>query len=127
MPYGELARWMVIFLPIGLYHLWHERYRWHWSLKLLASAAAIACTICMWAGMLSLFARPSPVIAQDPTIVLSQQDIYPLLVEADGSCYHQEGCVYVKPGAMPITLVQAARQKIPADERCNPQRYGNKN
>ena len=127
MPYGELARWMAICLPIGLYHLWHERYRWHWIVKLLVSAAATACTICMWTGALSLFGRPNPVMAQSPSAMLVQQDIYPLLVDADGACYHLEGCVHLKPDALPITLMQAARQGIPADERCNPPRYNNRN
>jgi len=127
MPYGELARWMAICLPIGLYHLWHERYRWHWSLKILVSLAATACTACIWAGALSLLGRPSPVMAQSPAFVPIQQDTYPLVVDADGSQYPLEGCVHAKSGALPITLVQAARQNIPADELCNPPRYDNRN
>ena len=127
MPFGELARWMAICLPVGLYHLWHERYRFHWMVKLLISVAATACTVCVWMGVLSLFAQPNPIMAQSPAAALIQHDIYPLLVEADGSCYHLEGCRYAKTGAMPITLMQAARQKIPADELCNPPRYNNRN
>ena len=127
MPYGELARWMAICLPIGLYHLWHERYRWHWSAKLLISVVATTCAACMVAGALSLFGRPNPVMAQPTSPSLVQQDLYPLVVEADGSCYHLEGCVYARPGTMPIKLQQAAHQGIPADELCNPPRYNNRN
>ncbi|MCL2810623.1 MAG: hypothetical protein FWD25_01890 [Clostridia bacterium] len=127
MPYGELARWMAICLPVGLYHLWHERYRWHWSVKLLISITATALTACMLAGALSLFGRPNPVMAQPTTSQFIQQDIYPLVVEADDSMYHLEGCVYAKPGTLPIRLSQAASQNIPADELCNPPRYNNRN
>jgi len=127
MPYGELIRWMAICLPVGLYHLWHEHYRCHWTLKFLISLGATAVTACMLAGALSLFGRPGPVMAQALSPAVAQQDMYPLLVEADGSCYHLEGCAYTKPGTMPITLLQAARQGIPADELCNPPRYNNRN
>ena len=127
MSYAELARWLAIFLPIGLYHLWRERYRWHWSVKALITATALACTACVWAAALSLFAQPNPVIAQSTSAVLVQRDIYPLLVDPDGACYHLEDCVFARPGALPITLMQAARQGIPADERCNPPRYNNRN
>ena len=127
MPYGELIRWMVVCLPIGLYHLWHERYRWHWSVKMLISMMATAVAASMLVGALSLFGRPNPIFAQPAPPVSIQQGIYPLMVEADGSLYHMEGCAHAKPGTMPITLQQAARRNISADERCNPPRYGNRN
>jgi len=126
MPYGELARWMVVFLPIGLYHLWHERYRWHWSFKLLISVAATAVSACMLAGVLSLFGRPNPIFAQTVPPELEERRIK-LYVEADKSRYHLEGCAYANPGIVPITLEAAAREQIPADELCNPPRYNNRN
>ncbi len=127
MPYAELARWLALCLPIGLYHLWHEKYRMHWLMKVFISVAASAVTVCIFVGVLSLFARPNPVMAQTNSAVLAQRDIYPLLVDPDGGHYHMEGCVYADPEALPITLVQAARQSIPADELCNPPRYNNRN
>jgi len=127
MPYGELMRWMAVCLPIGLYYLWHERYRLHWFLKALVTVAATACTVSVWMGALSLFAQPNPIMAHPLSTTPLQQDIYPLVVDADGAYYHLEGCKFIKPGAAPIKLIQAANQKIPADELCNPPRYDGRN
>ena len=127
MPYSVLVRWLVFCLPIGLYHLWHERYRWHWLRKVAISALASAFTVCMVAGIVSLFRAPSPVVAQSSPVRLLQQDIYPLVVDRDGSFYHLEGCVHADKAAMPILLVRAAQEGIPADERCNPPRYDTRN
>ncbi len=123
MPYPELVRWLAICLPVGLYHLWHERYRLHWSIKIGISALATGFAICLYVGVISLFSAPSPVMAQSSSVQLVQRDIYPLVVDADGSQYHLKGCVHCGEDALTITLVQAARQGIPPDERCNPPRY----
>ena len=126
MPYPELVRWLAICLPVGLYHLWNERYRWHWAVKLGISALATGFAICLYTGVISLFSTPSPVMAQSSPVQLSQRDIYPLVVDADGVYYHLQGCVHADRGALAITLVQAARQGIPPDEACNPPRYSSR-
>ena len=127
MPYPTLVRWLVLCLPIGLYYLWHERYRWHWLQKTMISLAATAFTVCLCAGIVSLFRIPSPVVAQSSPVRLLQQDIYPLVVDQNGGSYHLEGCVHADRNAMPILLVRAAQEQIPADERCNPPRYDTRN
>lgn len=127
MPYPELVRWLAICLPVGLYHLWHERYRWHWTVKVGFSTLAIGFAICLYAGLFSLFSMPSPVMAQAAQAELLQRDIYPLIVDKDGTFYHLKECVHATPESVPITLVQAARQQIQPDEQCNPPRYGNRN
>ena len=126
MPYPALMRWLALCLPVGLYHLWQRQVRVHWIGKIFVTMAATAFTICLAAGVLSLFTLPSPVMAQTQN-VLVQRDIYELVVDMEGEAYHLVGCVHARQSAtMPITLVQAARRSIPADERCNPPRYAAK-
>jgi hypothetical protein len=123
MSYAELVSWLAVCPPLGLYYLWHERCRWAFMVKLCVSALAAAFTACLIAGVLSLFTIASPLMAQSEPMPSFQPGIYQLVVDADGAEYHLAGCVHALPDAMPITLGQAARRKVPADERCNPPRY----
>ena len=123
LPYAELSRLLIICLPLGLYHLWNRRYRWRWSIKFGITVVATGIAICLYAGIIGLFSGSRPVMAQSPSPALAARDIYPLMMDADRSYYHFQGCVYSGKNAIPITLLEAARQNIPPDERCNPPRY----
>lgn len=120
---AEQIRWLAFCLPVGLYKLWLHQRRIHWPLKAVISLVSIAFCACSIAGIISLFSTPLPVMAQTAPVQI-QVDLYPLVVDVEGTQYHLEGCIYAPASeAIPITLAQAARQGIPADERCNPPRH----
>ena len=125
MPLPVLCRWLAFCLPAGLFYLWRRQYRWGLLRKLVISCLSIVLTAVLWAGVLNLFTRPIPILAQANAVVL-QRDIYPLVADLHGTTYHLAGCVHAPEDAVPITLDTAAQRKIPADERCNPPRYKTK-
>ena len=128
IPTGKVLRMLILFFPLGLYHMWKRQCRWSIPVKAFTTAVTILCTIGLFMGTLTVLpTQEARQRAQADIVQKRWQGEFPLLADPDGVHYHVEGCVHVQSGASAVTLNEAFQRRLQPDHGCNPPTYQAKN